>query len=87
MHSSDQQRIEQVMMQLLAQRGVGKSLCPSEVARALDETDWRELMADVRQVAADLLAQGKIRVTQGETEVHPLERRGPIRLRLPHDCE
>lgn len=85
MPASGHQRIEKVIMEMLAACGPDKSMCPSEVARALDENDRRELMDDVRHAAASLLADGKIRVTQGETEVHPLERRGPIRLRLPRE--
>lgn len=83
MAPSRQQRIEKIILDLLAIRGEDKSICPSEVARALDPEDWRELMDEVRLAAAAMLSEGKIRVTQGESEVHPLERRGPIRLRLP----
>ena len=79
----DYEHIARLTMELLEARGPDKSICPSEVARALDETRWRDLMAAVRHAAAELLAAGKIRVTAGDSEVHPLELRGPIRLRLP----
>ncbi|ABD56386.1 hypothetical protein Jann_3469 [Jannaschia sp. CCS1] len=63
------------LLDLAARRGVGKSFCPSEVARALAE-DWRPLMPDVRRVAAGL----PLVATQRGTLVDPLTARGPIRL-------
>ena len=59
-------------------RGRGKSLCPSEVAKALSP-DWRPLMPEVRRVAADI---AEIVATQNGVEVDPRTARGPIRLRL-----
>lgn len=71
-------RIRAAILDLAVQRGRGKSLCPSEVAKALAE-DWRALMPEVRAVAA---AMPEIIATQGGAEVDPLTARGPIRLRL-----
>lgn len=71
-------RIRAAILDLALARGRGKSLCPSEVAKAL-ASDWRPLMADVRAVAAGM---PEIMATQGATEVDPLTARGPIRLRL-----
>ena len=69
-----------LILSLLAQRAAGATICPSEVARAMDD-DWRPLMPVVREAAAGLVASGDIEVTQGG-EVVELERaRGPIRLR------
>ncbi|WP_374432907.1 DUF3253 domain-containing protein [Tabrizicola sp.] len=66
------------IMDLALQRGRGKSLCPSEVAKALSP-DWRPLMPEVRRVAADI---AEIVATQNGVEVDPRTARGPIRLRL-----
>lgn len=71
-------RVRATILDLALQRGRGKSLCPSEVARAL-APDWRPLMAEVRAVAA---AMPEIVAMQNGQEVDPLTARGPIRLRL-----
>lgn len=69
-------------MAAVLQRGVGKTICPSEVARSLAE-DWRPLMPDIRAVAAVLAEQGQIRATQKGRRVDLRAARGPIRLGLP----
>jgi hypothetical protein len=71
-------RIRAAILDLALQRGRGKSLCPSEVARALDP-DWRRVLPEVRAVAA---AMPEIIATQRGTEVDPVTAKGPIRLRL-----
>lgn len=71
-------RVRAAIMDLALQRGRGKSLCPSEVAKALSP-DWRPLMPEVRQVAADI---AEIVATQNGVEVDPRTARGTIRLRL-----
>jgi hypothetical protein len=58
-----------------------KSICPSEVARALAPEDWRPLMQPVREEAGSMLDRGEIRVTQKDADVDPRTARGPIRLR------
>lgn len=74
----DDARIAEVLMDLAHRRGVGRSFCPSEAARAL-AGDWRPLMAEVRRVAAGL----PLRATQKGVAVDPVTARGPIRLGLP----
>ena len=59
-------------------RGTGRTLCPSEVARAL-AIDWRPLVPRVRQVAAGLTG---IVATQRGAPVDAAAARGPIRLGL-----
>ncbi len=78
------QAIEACIVELLAQRAVESSICPSDVARALatKESAWRALMPRVREVAARLAAGHMIVVTQGhKTVVIDDGVRGPIRLR------
>ena len=65
------------------QRGAGKTICPSEVARALGGDDWRDLMAPVRAVAGEMAAEGRIVVSQGGETVKIDEATGPVRLGLP----
>ena len=67
-------------------RGAGKSICPSEVARAL-ASDWRAMMDDVRAVAADLAATGEIAVTQKGVPVDARTVKGPIRLRMSQESD
>jgi hypothetical protein len=55
-----------------------RSVCPSEVARAL-AADWRPLMPLVRRMAAGM---AEVAVTQGGVEVDGRVVRGPIRLAL-----
>ena len=74
--------METAILDLLARRAPGKSICPSEVARALAE-DWRPLMPEVRATAARMAAKGQLRVTQKGREIDPQSARGPIRLALP----
>ncbi len=62
----------------LARARAGRSICPSEAARAL-MADWRPLMPAIRRVAATL----PLVATQGGVPVDPLRARGPIRLALP----
>ena len=44
-------------------RGAGKTICPSEVARAFGD-DWRHLMPVVRGVGAPVAGRGEITLTQ-----------------------
>jgi deoxyribodipyrimidine photolyase-related protein len=75
--------IAEMILRLCAQRS-GKTVCPSDVARALtpDESAWRALMPDVRRVAGHLADQGRIAVTQRGAVVDPRVARGAIRLAL-----
>ncbi|WP_240783996.1 MULTISPECIES: DUF3253 domain-containing protein [Tabrizicola] len=72
------ERIRAVILDLALARGRDRSLCPSEVARAL-AVDWRPLMPEVRAVAATM---PEIMAIQGGAEVDPVAAKGPIRLRL-----
>ncbi len=79
------ERIRECMVELLAQRGPGRSVCPSEVAHLLGtRLDWRwqDLMRPVRTVAAALVESGQLEAIQHETVVDIRDVRGPIRLRL-----
>lgn len=75
--------LAQTTLELLARRGQGKSLCPSEVARALDKHAWRELMPRVRVVAESLRVAGHLQVLQKHRPVPSAHVSGPIRLALP----
>lgn len=72
---------EEILSQL-ERRGVGKTICPSEVARALSPSDWRGLMESVRSVAFELSEKNGIAILQKGGAVDPATVKGPIRLGL-----
>jgi hypothetical protein len=74
--------LEAAIMELLLQRGPGKTICPSEAARLVDPSGWKELMDQARDAAQRLVAQGKIVVTQRGKIVDPSQVKGPIRLKI-----
>ena len=76
--------IERSILALLERRGPGKTICPSDAARALGgEGEWRALMAPVRERARAMAAEGRLEVTQRGRVVDIDQARGAIRLRLP----
>lgn len=79
--SQTDERLEQSIIDLLANRSRGATICPSEAAQSVDAEHWRELMEPARQAARRLVARGSIEITQGGHVVDPSTARGPIRLR------
>ncbi|KAL9028760.1 MAG: hypothetical protein Q9196_002928 [Gyalolechia fulgens] len=79
---------------ILHSREHPKTICPSEVARALSRTelsdvgvsDWRHLMNPVRAILFDMRSKGQVEILQrGKVipQISSLEEiRGPIRARL-----
>jgi len=75
--------IREAILAAAASHGAEKSLCPSEVARALTPEDWRPLTARVRREAMALAREGRIEVLRKGRPVDPAaEIRGVIRLRI-----
>ena len=72
--------IEATILALTAQRGSAKSICPSEVARAL-RPNWQPLLGEVRRVACRLAAAGRIDILRKGRVVVPAGVEGVIRLR------
>ena len=79
--------IEATMLRLAAERGAGKTICPSEVARHLagpNPDDWRPLMQPVRRVAVRLVEQGRIAILRkGKPVADPEDFKGVYRIGLP----
>ncbi len=77
--------MQAAILQLLAARGAGKTICPSEAARAVAGSDeehaWRPLMEPAREAARRLVASGHIVITQDGRVVDPSHAKGAIRLR------
>jgi hypothetical protein len=77
--------LEASILRLLAERGAGKTICPSEAARAVageERAEWEPLMEPARAAARRLVAEGKIVITQGGVVVDGSTAKRPIRLRL-----
>ncbi len=70
------------IVDLLAQRRGGATICPSEAARLVGGDDsWRDLMEPARRAARRLVAEGIVDITQKGRVVDPSSARGPIRIR------
>jgi hypothetical protein len=79
----ERRAITRCLLALAAERGPGKTFCPSEAARRLAPADWRPQMQEVRREAIRLVHAGRLRCTQRGKEVDPERVRGPIRFSLP----
>ena len=73
--------LEATLRRLLDARGAAKTVCPSEVARAVGGEDWRALVEPARAAARRLVAAGEAEITQGGKVVDPSTAKGPIRVR------
>ncbi len=77
-------QIEGTITELLEARDPGKTICPSDAARALaGDADFRPLMEPVRAQAREMVRRGDLEITQKGRVVDPDSARGAIRLRLP----
>jgi len=77
-------RVTQAILALLSSRAPDATICPSEVARALEPSGWRSLMSRVRAAARELARAGVLEIRQGGVRINPNgEFHGPIRLALP----
>jgi hypothetical protein len=73
---------EAAILDLLGRRDPGKTICPSDAARALGgDAGFRPLMPLVRDAARALVAAGRVEVTQSGQPVDLDAARGAIRLR------
>lgn len=85
MTAAEDRRLHRVILDLLDARRPGATICPSDAARhaARDAEGggWRDLMDPVRRAAADLVAEGRVEVTQRGSVVDLASARGPIRIR------
>jgi hypothetical protein len=82
--TADDAAIRREILRQTAARGADRSICPSEVARALaggDDGPWRPLMGPVRRAAAQLAQGGRIEILRKGKPVPPEDMRGVIRLR------
>lgn len=76
-------RLADHILRLVNERGPGKTICPSEAARAERGDDWRSLMKPVRRAAQKLAREGSIAIYRKGKPVDPDTVKGVIRLGLP----
>lgn len=78
--------LEAAILELLAERGRDKTICPSEAAKVVggkdERHDWESLTEPARAAARRLVAAGKIVITQGGRVVDGSTAKGAIRLKL-----
>jgi hypothetical protein len=77
-----QSLIPDTILQMAKERGADKTICPSEVARALFPDDWRKHMDEVRQCAVNLQHAGRVIITQKGKPVDAENIKGPIRIKI-----
>jgi hypothetical protein len=75
----EEEVIQSEILLICLERGGFKSCCPSEVARKLYPTNWRDKMDFIRQQAQILNEKGYIKITQKRVPVKA-HQKGPIRL-------
>ncbi len=76
-------QVEDAVFALLEARDTGKTICPSEAARAISLEHWRSLMPEVRAEAVRLAKAGRLAITRDGQPVDPDSFKGVYRLRLP----
>ncbi|MAW85721.1 MAG: hypothetical protein CMJ42_04230 [Phyllobacteriaceae bacterium] len=86
MRRTDSDLLRQTIMSLAAARGPGKSICPSEAARAIagpDEKQWRLMMKPLRAEAVNMAMEGHIVILRKGKPVDPGDFKGVYRIALP----
>ncbi len=71
------------ILALVNERGPGKTICPTEAARAVSEEHWRKVLPDVRAEAVRLAKAGAIAIYRKGKPVNPDAFKGVYRLGLP----
>lgn len=80
--------LEAAILQLARARGPGKSICPSEAAKAVGQgrgVDWHGLMQPARRAAVRLALEGRAVILRKGKPVDPTDFRGVYRITVPHE--
>jgi hypothetical protein len=78
-----------LILTLCAEAGVGKTICPTDAAKAAaeargeDDLAWRIWLTKVRQTAVGLARQGRLVIFRKGKPADPNDFRGVYRLGLP----
>jgi len=87
--TSSRKSIEDVVLNLCAEKGPGKSIDPTEVARAFaasrgeDDLGWRNWLSHVKPAAVGLARQGRLVIYRKGKPADPDDFRGVWRMGLP----
>ncbi len=79
--------IRDALLSLAADRGMGKTFCPSEAARLIGgphPDGWGPLMQPIRKEAVALALESQIIIYRKGRPVDPTDFKGVYRLGLPH---
>jgi hypothetical protein len=74
--------VENAILSLVEARGAGKSICPTDAARALDAENWRARLNAVRNGAIRLALAGKVDILRKGKPVDPTDFKGVYRIAL-----
>lgn len=79
--------VRDAILDLTQLRGAGKTICPTEAARAVSEKKWRGVLKDVRAEAVRLANAGTITIYRKGKPADPNNFKGVYRLGLPQGAE
>jgi hypothetical protein len=80
--ASTRGRLGAAIVALTTHRSPDRTICPSDAARAVGGESWRSLMAEARDAARALAAEGRVEIIQRGERLDPTrEWRGPVRIR------
>ncbi|MEL7231090.1 MAG: DUF3253 domain-containing protein [Pseudomonadota bacterium] len=71
------------ILDLITLRGPGKTICPTEAAKAVSPYNWRKVLPDVRASAIKLAVAEKASIYRKGKPVDPLDFKGVYRIGLP----
>jgi hypothetical protein len=75
-------RLRATTLALAEHRSPDRTICPSDVARAVGGEKWRALMEPVREVVREVARAGEVQILQRGEVLDPEKGwRGPIRIR------
>ena len=83
-----QEQLRATVLRLVAERGAGHTVDPSEIARIVggpQPVGWGPLMQPLRRIAVELMKAGKIVILRRGKPVDPDSFKGIYRLSLPPD--
>lgn len=75
--------VEEAILDLITLRGPGKTICPTEAAKAVSVKNWRKLLPEVRASAVKLAVAEKASIYRKGKPVDPLDFKGVYRIGLP----
>lgn len=76
--------IEVTILRMLSEAGIGKTVSPTDTARALTTgTEWHLQMPAVRRATIKLALEGKLTIYRKGKPVDPNDFKGVYRLGLP----